>query len=90
MRKLEGLSLIFKALGSEENLKIIIKLDKPKTIKQINRKLTKMPINRRINILENVGLIKRQRGTAKKKGTIELTKLGHKLRNLMIFVEKQY
>lgn len=51
---------IFKALSNEINLRLLLRIiQKPTTTEKIKIGLTKMPLNRRLNILQDAGLIKR-------------------------------
>ena len=61
MQEIEPIK-IFKALSSEENLILLVQIiKKPSETTKIKSDLTKMPLNRRLNILKDAGLIKRER-----------------------------
>lgn len=62
--------------GNFEILKLL-----PNDIKGLQDKLkiSRMPMNKRVNDLENIGLVIRERGFAIIKGSIKLTKLGEEV-----------
>jgi DNA-binding HxlR family transcriptional regulator len=66
---LKEFSQVFNALGSEENLYLFFQIcESPKLTQDLRTDLTKMPLNRRLNILQESGLIERVK--VKKQGNI--------------------
>ena len=81
---------IFLALANEGNLNLFLQIvDGEKTTKALKSKLSPMPLNRRLNILKNSGLITREVTVEKKNEFINsMTPLGEKIYNLMTSMQK--
>ncbi|MEK6883503.1 MAG: hypothetical protein AABY22_28000 [Nanoarchaeota archaeon] len=90
---LTGIAKIFKALNSVENLDLFLQIaEKPILTTKLKSDLAKMPLNRRLNILRDAGLIKRDYIKGKNHPGIEnsLYQRAKKISRLLLKLRKQY
>ncbi|NQS90682.1 winged helix-turn-helix transcriptional regulator [Patescibacteria group bacterium] len=78
---LREFSQVFNALGSEENLHLFYQIcESPKLTQELKTDLTKMPLNRRLNILKESGLIER----------VKITEFGNNTENRLAVLAKPF
>ena len=87
-RQAERLANIFSSLGSSKNLKILSEI--PINVNDLSIDLTPMPLWRRINNLENQGLLRKEKATNPRAKAGFVYKLIHteKAQEIMRLIEK--
>ena len=87
-RQTEKVALLFNSLGSEANIRILNSL--PINVNDLSIDLTPMPLWRRINNLENQGLLRKEKATNPRAKAGFVYKLIHteKAQEIMRLIEK--